>query len=350
MILFRGPYKQRDGWGRASEDFARCLLKTSHEVNFQPLVLSNMLKDKIHPELEEHVNLDKKPKYVIQHSLPSFMDNIDNVVNIGLCATETNNLQKTGWVDRLNELSQVWCWTPNEKTHLKNSGVSKPINVIPQPMDLSFFDNEDKYDDKMLEENFIFYFIGELNQRKNIDDTILAYWRELKLSASLSPDMLGKAIYDHLENLKRIFRLYNKSHYYPEVLIISEYLSDIDIVKLHNSGNCFITTSHGEATCIPLLNALYKNNHVICTEGIGADDPDFNMLRAKATDVPCVCPQPPLPYLYSSWETWKKVDVIDVQKQMRNAFNGATVKPNKEIVREKHSYESVAKRVDNLLC
>lgn len=362
-ILFKGPYPQNDGWGRASRDFIRALNLTKNNLSVIPIVLSDYIGHDIPEDIKklEKENIPS-PDIFIQHCLPSFMEPVPNLYNIGLCATETTNLKHTGWIDQINRLNMLWCWTHYEKENLIQSGVKIPIHNIPQPMNTAFFDKVNEvFDDERIESMFTFYFIGEWSERKNIDDTILAYWREfnrdenvrliLKVNlGNVSSDHLGKMIYDYLERLKQIYRLYDKSYSYPEILVITDYLNDEDIIKLHKTCNSFVTSSYGEATCIPLLNALYCNKTVICTEKIGADDPDLDIIRVKSNMVPCVCHNPPIPNLYSGWELWRKIDVLELQAAMRGVFNGSirTAKQS-ERVRDKYSFKAVAGKITDVL-
>lgn len=361
-ILFRGPYPQRDGWGQASRDFLRALTKTEHQIKAIPIIMANLVGGELPDDIKqleqtEFTHLD----VYIQHALPSLMERQQGVLNIGLCATETNHLENTGWVKNINEMDALFVWTDQEKLNMMESGVTIPVHVVPQPIDTQFFDSvTDRFDEDLVNDNFVFYFVGEWNERKNLNDLILAYWREftpdekvkllIKASAGFtSPDVLGKSLTTHLDRLKSVFRLYNKSTYYPEVIVIAEYLSNEDLVKLHNSCDCFVTTSYGEATCIPLLNAAYLGKTVICTCDIGADDPDLDIVRVNSIEVPCVCASPPLPYLYSSWETWRKVDVIDLQHKMREVYDGKKCNNDRTSIRSKYSLESVATRIEDLL-
>lgn len=362
-ILFRGPYPQRDGWGQASRDFIRALVLTGCDVQIIPIIMANLIGKELPEDIKNlennqipHVNI------FLQHSLPSFMERRSQCFNIGLCATESAHLENTGWISNINEMDALLCWTENERKNLIESGARPPVFSVPQPMDTKFFDSvSEKFADPLVNDNFVFYFVGEWNERKNFNDLILAYWREftrddpvkllLKVTmGGMSPDVLGKNLMNHIERLKSIYRMYSKASYYPEVVIISEYLSNEDLVKLHNSCDCFVTTSYGEATCIPLLNAIYLNKNVICTEGIGADDADFDMLRVKSREVPCLCTSPPLPYLYSGWETWRQIDVLNLQSAMRNVYDGKRqCKNDRAKVTAKYSYEGVAERIQNIL-
>ena len=178
-ILFKGPYPQRDGWGQASRDFIKALSQTGNSVKITPIIMANLIGDGIPEEIKlledtEFPHID----VFIQHVLPAFMEKQNSSPNVGLCATESNNLQFTGWIEKINEMDALLCWTEQEKANLLNSGVKIPITPIPQPMDTQFFDSvTDTFDDDVMKDNFVFYFVGEWNERKNLNDLILAYWR-----------------------------------------------------------------------------------------------------------------------------------------------------------------------------
>lgn len=76
-----------------------------------------------------------KPDVYFQQCLPDYFEPF-NGKNIGFAFTETRNLQYTGWVEKFNDMDEVWVATQQEKTNLIKSGVNKKILVIPMPMEL----------------------------------------------------------------------------------------------------------------------------------------------------------------------------------------------------------------------
>ena len=183
-ILFIGPYRQTDGWGLAAKDYVKALAETEHNLSIKPIYLSESIDQNISYDLLGHESnlLDKKPDVVIQNMLPTFMDYIHGSHNIGLLFLETNHVEHTGWIDKMNLLNEIWVASTREKLNLEESGIRVPVNIVPMPIDVSDFDRETKKPLKLPEVDscFVFYFIGEYITRKNINEFVLAYHREFR--------------------------------------------------------------------------------------------------------------------------------------------------------------------------
>lgn len=361
-IVVKSTYAQNDGWGKATRDYLKAFTLTAHDITVQPIVLGSVLlkqlPDWIPPQTKNEV-----PDLFFQQCLPQYFERFSNIKrHIGSCFTETRHLEQTGWVDRLNDMDEIIVATQQEELNLIESGVSKKIHVVPMPMDFSQLSESGKLSnlEAHLSNRFAFYFIGELVDRKNIVDLLFAYWREFSLEDNVAlviktsigninaTDMTTYAS-QFLESVKATARMYDYHHHYPEVIFLVDRLSEEDMVKLHNTCNCFITLSHGESTCRPLIDAAYKGKQIICTDGIGAIDPALTIAKVKSVETPCLVNRPPLPFLYTGWETWMKPDVLHAQHLMRQAYENKLAVSSIHNIKEKFSYESVAKRLNDIL-
>lgn len=357
-VVVKSTYVQDDGWGKAARDYLKAFTLTGHNIEVQPIVLSkNVLKslpDWIPPTAQAN-----NPDVYFQQCLPQYFERFPSVrKHIGSCFTETRHLEQTGWIDRINEMDVIVVATEQEAANLLESGAKPPIFVIPMPMDFSSLD----YDGELtglassINRRYAFYFIGELVDRKNIADLLLAYWREfsyeddvvLVIKTSAPPEALQQ-IQQWLHGLKNTVRLYDYPHHYPEVFFLLDRFTDEEMVRLHNTCDCFITLSYGESTCRPLIDAAYKGKPVICTGGIGAVDSALAISKVQSYEVPCFTSFPPLANIYTSWETWMKPDIMHAQKLMRDAYNNKLPSSSTVNIKEKFSYESVASRLNDIL-
>lgn len=361
-ILIKSTFPQADGWGMSARDYLKAFTLTSHEVQAIPIVLSQqVLKPEQLPSWIPPNDITFKPDVYFQQCLPDYYEKYGHIKkHIGFCFTESRNLSKTGWVEKFNEMDEAWVATPQEKINLEESGVTTPIRVIRMPMEFS--DTEGQLDSlaEMIGGRFAFYFIGEWAPRKNINDLLLAYWREFKKSdevvlviktnlGSLKGDELNTYIHQQIDFLQKTFRLHDYAHHYPEVLIIIEPLNNMEINQLHNMCSCFVNSACGESTCRPLVDAAFYGKPIICTAGIGATDPVIKLTTVEARREPCIVTHPPLPYLYSGWETWMKINVFDMQAKLRMGYEGKLPINAKEDIRNIYSYESIAREISNAL-
>jgi len=352
-ILVQSTYKQNDEWGRSALDYLRCFKMTGNEIRTKPIILSNQLRQ----ENIDRVTEDPNFKYdvIFQQCLPEYFESVPN--SIGMTFTETNHLDKTGWIEAMNSQNCMVVATEQEKNNLIDSGVTTPIYVVYMPMELKKGEPNNKFQ-RYIQDRYCFYFIGEYVERKNIEAIISAYWRTFKANepvvlliktnyGGVSSSDLLQHTHNVLGALRKKMRLYKYDHHYPEVIFITDHLSDQEMRDLHASADCFINASRGESTCRPMIDAALHNRRILCTDCIGSLDLDLDIQAVKSYEVPASANMPPLPYLYTGWETWREIDQIDLGKQMRLSVGKYAI--NEDKVYEKYSYASVTSQLNYVL-
>lgn len=346
---------QTDGWGRAAADYYKAFTLTNHNIEGESIVLSQQVRQSPPPFIKL-ANPSYKPDVIFQQMLPDYMVKTP-AKNIGFTFTETTKIYD-GWVDKLNEMDEVWVATQQESENLLFSGVCSNIEVIPMPMSL-LEGTKLTLLKESIGDRYTFYTVGEFVERKNIEALIKAYYvgfnKNDNVLLIIKTNFGNVSAYDlkchamnTLSEIQKRLRLYKYSHEYPEIMFLTEKFTDEQIAALHGTCDCFILSSRGESTCRPLIDAAFHNNTIICTDGIGANDEDLDIIRVKSREEICEVVQPPTPYLYSANERWMEIDVLELAGKMRFA---PSKKPNnnKEIVNAKHSYQSVAARIERTL-
>lgn len=336
---------------------------TEHNIAVQPIVLSQSILPQLPSWIPPQYDGASAVDVYLQQCLPNYLERFSGVKkHIGTCFTESRHLEQTGWIDHINEMDSFFVATNQEKLNLEESGVTIPVHVIPMPVNFSTLDVTGELDGlaSAIKGRYAFYFIGELIDRKNILDLLVTYWREFTLEddvvliiktnvGNLPTEIAAEKVGQLINQIKGTVRMYDYPHHYPEVILMLEHLSDEKMVQLHNTCDCFITLSYGESTCRPLVDAAYKGKPIICTDGIGAVDPAIAISKIKSMEVPCVTSYPPIRFLYSSWETWMKPDILHAQHLMRQAYENKLPSSSLVNVKERFSYESVAARLNNIL-
>lgn len=122
---------------------------------------------------------------IIQHVLPHYYETTSVCKNIGMYLNDMDTLNFANWGRKLSLMDEIWC--PNNKTKEAITKYNSKVEVVPHPCDISIYDKEyKKMDFGPHNGNFIFYFIGELNSRKNIKDLIRAFHTEFSPSEPVS--------------------------------------------------------------------------------------------------------------------------------------------------------------------
>lgn len=346
-ILVRSTYPQSDSWGKAAQAYIKAFMSAGLNVQGDPLILGSRLDKDVSWVPTDKLDCDIS----FQQCFPEMFTQ-PTKKNIGFCFTETLTINQM-WVSQFNKMDEVWVATELEKSNLEKSGVYKPIHTVPMPMNFTRGKKVSPLVEK-INGRFSFYFVGEFVERKNIDKLVQAYWREfstkddvvllLKVNfGDVDSGELNKYLGSFISKLDKLYRL-NKD--LPEILLITDWIENIE--DIHETCDCFITASHGESTCMPLLDAAFHNNIIVCPHKISAVDRDLVIHTFNSYEVPCVVSNPPLQYLYSSNETWVDIDILSMQRKMRAAVNGYLQK-NFVDVEQKYSIENVGKIIKSLV-
>jgi glycosyltransferase involved in cell wall biosynthesis len=307
--------------------------------------------------------------------LPQLLEYQPYAKNIGLFYIENSNIRATGWVSHINLLDEVWVSSNFEKDVLIDSGVDINVEIVPMPINMSKFDTEvEPLDIPELKHTYTFYFIGEYIDRKNLGALVQAFHREFRQSDAVSlviktnkggasPDDLTKKVIEDFNNIKQSMRVYHSNDYYLPEYIITKRLSDNEMLSLHKSCDCFVMPSRGESLNRPLMDAVGMGNETIFTGGTGMDDVGKSLLdRVEYIPSPALTNQPPLPNLYTSYETWNNIDIIHLQECMRESYESRNERTDdspvskvrlhtrKQHLNDNFSHEAVAKKMEGLLC
>ena len=370
-VLFVGPYRQNDGWGCAAQDYLGALLLTGHDVSAKPVYLSTNVSGDISDDIKkaEANQFSERPDVVIQNTLPSAMDYQGGMKNIGLLYLETHNIADTGWIYKMNLMDEIWAGTNSEHIALTGSGLKVPTAKIDMPFnpDRVFLDAK-KMEIEDTDDCFIFYFIGEYVERKNEKALSMAFHREfhptepvrliLKLhKTGYNPVELQQEVSEHLQVLKTHMGLYEQSYGYIPEFSITDRLTEQEMSELHVLGDCLVIPSRGESFCRPVMDALYMNNNVIVTDQTGmVDTVGIYGLKANSHEAPVLVGNKPIPNLYTSRETWREVDIIDLQRCMRKAYAYRDVtrkltdrQISRDYILDRFSYSAVASQINKAL-
>ena len=333
-VLYIGCYREGTGWGQAAIDYILAMDAAGIDVVPRAAKLNNRQPDLPKRILELESKDSSGSDVCIQHVLPHMMDyNSRFKKNIALYATETSNFSSSNWHRKINCMDEAWVINDQMALASIASGVKIPIKVVPHATDFSKFESGYKnLDIPNIQGNFVFYFIGELNKRKNLEAFVKAFHLEFHRHEpvsiliksnrhGLSGDECALEIQNICNGVKEGLKKYSNIESYKEDLIITDFLPEKDMHRLHKTCNCFVMPSHGEAWCIPAFDAMGFGNTPICTNVGGMADfvgnagslvsgrwePVFGMTDTF-TD------------LFTAEENWYSVDINDLCRTMREVY------------------------------
>ena len=335
-VLYVGCYRDGTGWAKAATDYILAMDSVGIDVVPRPVKLNSN-----QPEIPSRiVELEKKDSrgcsVCIQHVLPHMMDyNGGFEKNIALYATETDFFVKPPWVEKINLMDEAWVINHEMVSSSRNSGVKIPIKIVPHATDFSKFERGYKKPSiPNSEDSFIFYFIGELNKRKNLETFIKAFHLEFHANEpvsiviktnkhGLSPDECVQEVKLLCDQTKSDLKLYPSLDDYKEDLIITDFLSEEDLYRLHCGCDCFVMPSYGEAWCIPAFDAMGFGKTPICTNVGGMADflSDGGGVLVEGRVEPVTGMVESFKELYTGHERWVSIDILKLMKEMRRVYN-----------------------------
>lgn len=335
-ILYVGPFRDWTGWGYNAINAVLAL--DAAGVDVVPRCVKFSRNKGVLPErlLELEAKSDKGCDVVVQNSLPqTFQYDGRYAANIGYYFVECDGFGSSNWARHINAMDRAWVPCGHNAMASHDSGVAVPIDVIPCAADTDAYarHHEPLSIRDRLKDRFVFYFVGEDIPRKGIGDVVKAFHCEfhpdepvellLKISRKgQSPGEAQASFRKSLDQYKMALNLYGDIRQYKQEIVVTEHLGEADMLRLHATGDCFVSASHGEGWGMPAFDAMAMGRTPIlsyCTahkEYAGCDvalmvdgrkDPVFGMQEVHGD-------------LYTARESWFTVDHYALRHAMRAMY------------------------------
>ena len=370
-ILYIGHYKEFGGWAQAATDYILALDRVGADVVCRNVTLT---KDK--PDVNRRIlELEKKSaegcNVCIQHVLPHHVVGTDTFdKNIAFLASESTSIKHLAWLEHLKQVDEVWVPNKDSQESLRVDGIdSLSVKVIPHTC------NTEKYKVRHkqislpeIDNEFKFYYIGDLNDRKNLEATIACYQSEFSSSDSvtlvlkvkkfgLNENQTSALVEETTKKVLDSLRMNVKEP--ANYLIVANELSEEEICSMHQYCDCFVCPSHGEAWSIPSFDAMAFGNTPICSN-FGGPREFIDEAKWRTGHLidgvfsVCRCSDAAFPDLFTGREYWFQPCEKQIKEAMRKAYNSwLNNKVNYKIRNikeglnqaEKFSYENIGKKM-----
>lgn len=365
-VLFIGHYREGTSWSEAAINYILALDSAGVEVVCRPIKLNDS-KPEVPDRIQELENKQVAgSNFCIQHLLPNYMDYDGRFEKcIGMAAIETTNLGFTGWTDKLNLMDEVWVFNEECQRDLRRD-LSIPVMCVPHAFDISKYTQNYEPLDIDLDCNFTFYVIADWNRRKNIAGLLKAFHLEfdaeepvnllLKVHKSgASSDEMQQAVGHMSETIKKTLNMYNFTSDYSKELVLSTFITDEQIMQLHEACDCYVSSSYGEGWGIPAFEAMAMGNQVVCNAPTGPvtflkNYEHAHLVYGNYDSV--VGMDRIIDNLYTAREEWVVPNTYTLATCMRKAYEMGKIKDKKAGLAsaEKFSHENVGKLMKELLC
>ena len=334
-VVWYSHHREESGWADASINSILALDSVGVEVVPVNIPLSNpngSAPDRI-AELEK--GSKEGADYCVQNVLPHLMVATDMYKkNIGYFVSETLGLQHTCWMSPLSQMDEVW--TPNTWNSKCVAADLGNNNVYTIPYAFNITEYEGLYDTLDLgaaNDSYKFYYIGDLNDRKNLEATLRCYQATFRGSPNVtlvlkigshgkSPQETAKITNEMVARVNQSLRMFRDPNDYCNVVVISDRLSRKQILDLHNTCDCYVSTSHGEGWGLPIFEAACMGNAVIAGEEGGPYDflADTGFLVDGGLG-PCTHRDSAFPFIGTGYELWFNIDEADVMAHMQQHYS-----------------------------
>jgi len=360
-IKYIGPILDNSGYGKA----ARGNIIAIHKLGV-PITVNQISFETIRPDLGKEgkiINnlLNKEIDYnvIIMHSTPEFWHKFQepDKIQIGYTIWETSLLHPD-WKDYIDKYAHKVLVGCNWNVEVfRNSGVTIPIGVIPHIIHQEQFENVTPYlINGVNDDTFVFYDIFQWTERKNPLALIKAYWHEFKEKDNVAlvlktyrgnySESEKNAIRTTITRLKSI----TPSDYYPPIYLISNMLSENEIMGLHKRGDCFVSLNRGEGFGLSPFTAGAVANPVIVTGcgGVREYAKEDNSYLVNYVFTP-VFGMP-----YSPWyridQLWGEADVKHAANLMRYVYENQNEakdrgKKLQKYIFENFSWEKIGQKI-----
>jgi glycosyltransferase involved in cell wall biosynthesis len=374
-ILYIGHYRENSGWAEAAKNCILAMDKSGLDVVCRNVTLT---KDKqINGRLLE---LEQKSSdgcdICIQNVLPHHMVySTQFKKNIGYMALESTSIKHLSWFNYLEQMDELWVPNSDSKHFLEDDGIKNSVRVVPYAFDTNKYKKQ--YRNISIPEaegKFKFYYIGDMNDRKNLDSIISCFHSEFDKSESVSlvlkvkkfgksPEEVRRLLDLKLTKIKEDLRVYNHAEEYIKDITITDDVSEEDIYSLHQYCDCFICPSHGEAWSIPSFEAMAFGNSPICSnfggtkEFINKMDSNTGML-INGVFSSCKCSDAAFRDIFTGREYWFQPCEKEIRQAMRAYYESwidNQIKTSHEkrssgmLQAEKFSYENVGQIIKDTL-
>lgn len=276
-------------------------------------------KFEIHPGTPEWEALDEEEREIfslpfavqrlgIVETTPFDLPLIETKIKIANTMCEADFLSPK-WVMPLNKMDFII--VPNEwnKMVFRNSGVRKPIEVIPHGQDINMFPIFDRLGERYdaIQKGVIpfrFGIVAYLNERKGFFELLQAFSSEFNH---------GENVQLYLKSSNKAFGYYNNFKD-KRIVMDARHLPMPQIAELYNSFDCFVFPTKAEGVGNPPREALLTGCPVIATNYSGIEEM-----------VDYIYPLTPAGYekrtdMLEQPGNWAKIDIQELMFQMRNVY------------------------------
>lgn len=336
MIKYTACFDQ-SGYGFSATNTCTALINAGFDVTTN-ILTTNMTRQEatqtpIYQEIYKRALNTKREQIYITEQVPILWDRgfQKGAYCVGRLYWETDKVSPN-WVNIINDglCNEVWVSCEWNKKACINSGIKKPVYIIPPVSKFNVIDKATAQQVLTIQGNpeaYRFYSIFQWTKRKNGDGLLRSYFNEFTADDNVLLVLKSYGISNHVMD-KRIIKetileLKEKSNNPnpPPVFFVSEFLSPLEINALNAQCHCYVNTARGEGWSLPVNEAMAYGNQVVSPKLGGITDMLDDTCAYVIPHTWEAVTGMPWGSFYNENMKWGKLEDTDIQKAMRKAYN-----------------------------
>lgn len=364
-VAYLGPLKDYSGYGEANRHAVAALHAAGVTVAGKLVSYSQESADfgSIGKLINQICETEAKYRIKILHTTPDqFSRHMEKgIYHIGHFFWETDRLPPE-FAAGLNLMDEIWTGSKANEAAIKNSGVTKPIHIFPQAIETNR-DWPAGYDiPEFPAANFLFYSIFEWTDRKNPEALLNAYWQEFDGQQDVG--LLIKTYFRNftlanrrmIKNQIELYKSRSGAKNPPPVFLYLDLMDRQQIMRLHKTGDCYVSAHRGEGWGVPQVEASLAGRAVISTNYGGVHEyfEDGKTAKLLPYEMVKLRGMSHSQHWYKSDQNWAAVDQEALKKAMRWAYNKpdervAMAEAGRDFVIDRFSLERVGQEMADRL-
>jgi glycosyltransferase involved in cell wall biosynthesis len=354
-IKYTSPATDYSGYGEASRHDIAALHSAGVQVKTQipkyTLEIANFgrLGELVTSLQNNPIDYNIQILHTTPNVYPAYME--AQKYHIGRAFWETDKVP-LDFAIPLQMMDEIWTGSQFNKQAMINAGVTKPIYIIPEAIDIIAPQAQPYI--IPFEKSYKFYSIFEWTERKNPTALLEAYFLEFQNDENVTLTL--KTYVDNFTPDKKaeirmmVRKIKNRLNLpkYPPVSIYGNLMDRHQIYRFHNTFDCFVSSHRGEGWGIPQMEAMLMGRPIISTNCGGIHEYLKDGVDAL------LIPYKLIPLQQNSrnrqWYTpdqkWADCDVSVLRKHMRFVFENQDKareigNAGKQTVQQKFSFTAV---------
>ena len=360
-IKYISPCFDNSGYAKAARGNIMSLYRAGVPLTLAPISFENARPDlgEDGAIMEELVNKKIDYNVVLIHSTPEFWSKHreKDKINVGYTIWETTKIHPD-WKGYINSnVDKVLVGCEWNRDVFKECGITIPIGVVPHGINTKSILGVNPFRlAGITEDTFVFYTIMQWTERKNPLDLLKSYWYAfqnnekvvlvLKAYRNNYSDAEKNVIREALHHMKKNTALDN----HAKIHLISNMLSEDEILGLHASCDCYVSLDRGEGFGLSPFTAGAFGKPIVVT-GFGgvteyAKPNSSYLVKYHLSPVSGMWWTP----WYKADQLWANVDILDAAEKMRYVFNNreearARGLVLKKYIEENFSWEVIGQKI-----